>query len=83
MPETAVQEIYGRIAMDLKTSFRGYDGLESESPIGAILKVGEMATNEKQVGRYRSTAFRVLRLFPIARASASAIKRRTTLSRAP
>ncbi len=39
--DTAVQEVYGRIARDLQTTFRGYEGLEFEAPLAAILKAGE------------------------------------------
>ncbi len=47
--DTAVQEIHGRIASDLQTTFLGYDTLELEAPLAAILKAGEMVT-EASVG---------------------------------
>ena len=39
--DTAVQEIYGRIASDVETTFRGYQALELEAPITAMLSGGE------------------------------------------
>ena len=39
--DTAVQEIYGRIASDVETTFRGYEALELEAPITAMLSGGE------------------------------------------
>jgi alanyl-tRNA synthetase len=39
--DTAIQEVYGRIAADLQTTFRGYEGLEFEAPIAALLKDGD------------------------------------------
>ena len=47
--DTAVQEIYGRIAADLQTSFRGYETLELEAPIAALIKGGE-AVSEAEAG---------------------------------
>ena len=47
--DTAIQEIYGRIASDIQTTFRGYEALELEAPIAAILKDGEMVS-ESQAG---------------------------------
>ena len=41
--DTAVQEVYGRIAADVETSFRGYESLDLEAPITALLKAGEPA----------------------------------------
>jgi alanyl-tRNA synthetase len=38
--DTAVSEIHGRLAADLATSFRGYDALETRSPIRALLVGG-------------------------------------------
>ena len=43
--DTAVQEIYGRIASDIETTFRGYEALELDSPIAAMLRGGESATS--------------------------------------
>jgi alanyl-tRNA synthetase len=40
--DTAVKQVYGRIALDFQTIFCGYDGLELEAPLAAILKAGEM-----------------------------------------
>lgn len=40
--DTAVQEVYGRIASDLQTTFRGYEGLEFEAPLAVMLKGGEL-----------------------------------------
>jgi alanyl-tRNA synthetase len=45
--DTAVQEVYGRIAADLQTAFRGYEGLEFEAPVAAILKGGETVSLSK------------------------------------
>jgi alanyl-tRNA synthetase len=45
--DVAVQEIYGRIASDLQTTFRGYEGLEFEAPIAALLKGGESGSSAK------------------------------------
>ncbi len=45
--DTAVQEIYGRIATDLQTTFRGYEALEFEAPIAAILSGGETKSGAK------------------------------------
>ncbi len=45
--DTAIQEIYGRIASDLQTTFRGYEALDLEAPISAILKEGAMATGAR------------------------------------
>jgi len=42
--DTAVQEIYGRIASDIQTTFRGYEALEFEAPLAAMLKAGEMVS---------------------------------------
>ena len=41
--DTAIQEVYGRIASDVSTVFRGYEALRFESPITAILKGGDTA----------------------------------------
>lgn len=43
--DTAVQEIYGRIATDVETTFRGYEALDLEAPIAAILKGGAIVTD--------------------------------------
>jgi alanyl-tRNA synthetase len=40
--DTAIQEVYGRIARDIQTTFRGYDALELEAPIAAMLSGGQM-----------------------------------------
>jgi alanyl-tRNA synthetase len=42
--DTAVQEVYGRIASDVETTFRGYETLELEAPLAAMLKGGEMVS---------------------------------------
>jgi alanyl-tRNA synthetase len=42
--DTAVQEVYGRIASDIHTTFRGYEALELEAPLAAMLKAGEMVS---------------------------------------
>jgi len=42
--DTAVQEIYGRIASDIQTTFRGYEALEFEASLAAMLKAGEMVS---------------------------------------
>ena len=39
--DTAVQEVYGRIASDVETTFRGYEALEFEAPVTAMLQAGE------------------------------------------
>ena len=38
--DTAVQEVYGRIAGDLETTFRGYEALSLEAPVAAMLRGG-------------------------------------------
>ena len=43
--DTAIQEVYGRIAQDLQTTFRGYEGLEFEAPVAALLKGGEAVSS--------------------------------------
>jgi alanyl-tRNA synthetase len=43
--DTAVQEIYGRIASDVQTTFRGYEALDLETPIAALLKDGAMVSD--------------------------------------
>ncbi|MEE3329883.1 MAG: alanine--tRNA ligase, partial [Myxococcota bacterium] len=40
--DAAVDEVYGRIASDLQTEFVGYDSLEAESSVGALLRGGEV-----------------------------------------
>ncbi|MEZ4352063.1 MAG: alanine--tRNA ligase [Myxococcota bacterium] len=40
--DTAVQEIYGRVAADLRTSFRGYETLEIETSVAVMLRGGEV-----------------------------------------
>jgi len=42
--DTAVQEVYGRIAKDLQTTFRGYESLVLEVPIAAMLVGGEIVS---------------------------------------
>jgi len=39
--DTAVQEVYGRIAADVETTFRGYESLEFEAAITVMLSKGE------------------------------------------
>ena len=43
--DTAVQEVYGRIASDVETTFRGYEALTLEAPVTAMLKGGEAVAN--------------------------------------
>ncbi|MBB84066.1 MAG: alanine--tRNA ligase [Deltaproteobacteria bacterium] len=43
--DTVVQEGYGRIASDVETNFRGYEALDLEAPITAMLKGGEAVAN--------------------------------------
>ena len=47
--DTAVEEIYGRIASDIQTTFHGYEALELEAPLAAMLKHGE-AVSEASAG---------------------------------
>ncbi len=42
--DTAVQEVYGRIASDVQTTFRGYESLDLEAPIAAILSAGRIVS---------------------------------------
>ncbi len=42
--DTAVQEVYGRIASDIRTTFRGYEALDLEAPLAAMIKSGEMVS---------------------------------------
>jgi len=42
--DVAVEEIYGRIANGLETTFHGYEILELEAPVAAMLKAGELVT---------------------------------------
>jgi alanyl-tRNA synthetase len=42
--DIAIQEVYGRIARDLQTVFRGYEALVLEVPVAAMLKAGEMVS---------------------------------------
>jgi alanyl-tRNA synthetase len=46
--DTAIQEVYGRIASDVKTTFRGYEGLEFEAPIAAVLKSGDTVSRAEE-----------------------------------
>jgi alanyl-tRNA synthetase len=46
--DTAIQEIYGRIATDIQTRFRGYEALDLEAPIAAILKDGTMVSGAQK-----------------------------------
>ncbi|MCP4069392.1 MAG: alanine--tRNA ligase, partial [Phycisphaeraceae bacterium] len=39
--DTAIQEVYGRIASDVETTFRGYEALEFEAFVVVMLKGGE------------------------------------------
>jgi alanyl-tRNA synthetase len=43
--DTAIEEIYGRIALDVETTFRGYDSLEFEAPVTVILKEGKTVSS--------------------------------------
>ncbi|MEZ4333900.1 MAG: alanine--tRNA ligase [Myxococcota bacterium] len=40
--DTAIQEIYGRIASDVQTTFRGYEALTLEAKIASLLRGGEL-----------------------------------------
>jgi alanyl-tRNA synthetase len=40
--DTAIQEIYGRIASDLQTTFRGYEALTLEAKLATILRAGQL-----------------------------------------
>jgi alanyl-tRNA synthetase len=42
--DTAVQEVYGRIALDIRTTFRGYEALDLEAPLAAMIKSGEIVS---------------------------------------
>jgi alanyl-tRNA synthetase len=42
--DAAVQEVYGRIAQDLQTTFRGYEALDLEAKLLVLLKGGEAIT---------------------------------------
>jgi alanyl-tRNA synthetase len=42
--DTAVQEVYGRIASDIQTTFRGYEALDLEAPLAAMIKDGQMVS---------------------------------------
>ncbi len=46
--DTAVQGIYGRIASDVTTTFHGYESLDLEAPIAAILKDGAIVSEARQ-----------------------------------
>ena len=46
--DAAVGEVYGRIASDVQTEFTGYDGLEAESSVSALLKDGEIVDSVSQ-----------------------------------
>ena len=52
--DTAVQEVYGRIAADLETTFRGYETLDLEAPIVAMLRGGEAISSAE--ARRRSSS---------------------------
>ncbi len=43
--DTAIQEVYGRIASDVETSFRGYEALEFDASLAVMLKDGEPASS--------------------------------------
>ena len=45
--DTAVQEVYGRIASDIDTTFRGYEALELEAPVTVMLQAGEAVSRAK------------------------------------
>jgi alanyl-tRNA synthetase len=42
--DAAVQDVYGRIASDIQTTFRGYEALELEAPLAAMIKGGQMVS---------------------------------------
>ena len=46
--DAAVDEVYGRIASDLQTEFVGYDSLEAESRVGALLLDGEVVESASE-----------------------------------
>ena len=46
--DTAIQEVYGRIANDVATTFRGYEALEFESPVTVLLKGGETIDSARE-----------------------------------
>jgi alanyl-tRNA synthetase len=45
--DTAVEEVYGRIASDVETIFRGYETLDFEAPVTVMLKGGETVSSAK------------------------------------
>jgi alanyl-tRNA synthetase len=45
--DTAIQEVYGRIASDVSTAFCGYEALEFEAPVTAMLKGGDTVSSAK------------------------------------
>ena len=46
--DAAVDEVYGRIASDVQTEFVGYDKLETDSSIAAMLRDGEVVEAAKK-----------------------------------
>ncbi|MEE2663096.1 MAG: alanine--tRNA ligase [Myxococcota bacterium] len=46
--DTAIGEIYGRIAADLQTEFVGYDVLEASSAVSAVLVDGELVDSASE-----------------------------------
>ncbi len=42
--DTAIQEIYGRIASDLQTTFRGYEALVLEAKLATVLRNGQLVS---------------------------------------
>jgi alanyl-tRNA synthetase len=46
--DARVAEVYGRLAGDLRTSFRGYEGLETSSWVRALLVAGESRESARE-----------------------------------
>jgi alanyl-tRNA synthetase len=49
--DTAVQEIYGRIASDLQTTFRGYEALTLEAKLATVLRGGQLVGDASEGDR--------------------------------
>ena len=49
--DTAIQEIYGRIASDLQTTFRGYEALVLEAKLATVIRSGELVGDAKEGDR--------------------------------
>ena len=46
--DTAIEEVYGRIAADVQTAFRGYETLKLEAPLAVMLTGGETVSSAKK-----------------------------------